>query len=76
MDKTLFFNGVGQFEIKDGEFLIPFDEIEGWECMKQTDYDSFMAELEKRKHIWFNSWNKQCQKDYEEFYNYAKTYKI
>lgn len=71
-NKVLSFNGVGQFEIKDGEYLIPYDEIYGWECMQAVDYKTFMAELENRKHIWYNSWDNKCKTDYDNFYNYAK----
>lgn len=68
---NLFFNGVGQFQIENGKYYIPYDEIYGWECLQETDYNTFMAELNKRKHIWYNSWNKQCRIDYDNFYDYA-----
>lgn len=71
-DYILSFNGVGQFEIKGNEFLIPYDEEYGYECMQQVDYERFMDELTKRKHIWYNSWDKQCKSDYDNFYEYAK----
>lgn len=73
--KVLMFNGVGQFEIDGNEFAIPYDEIYGWECMQKVDYETFMEELRKRKHIWYNSWDEKCKEEYDRFYKYAKEMK-